>query len=445
MSILSECKKWEGQVLDGQFPLQKWLGGSEHSVVFLTERSGTNPSKAVIKLISAEGFSSAGFDEEGQLSRWRESAQLSHPNLIHLFESGSVTIANQRLLYVVMEQAEEDLGQILPLRPLSTEEVAGMLPPTAEALALLHQRGFVHGRMKPSNVMAVNDQLKISADTVVKSVYDAPEIASVGLSAAADAWSLGTMLLAVLTQGMPEAPQLINGKDEAAIPDTVPEPFHRIAKECLRVDRQQRPTMENILGVLNPPPVATVLSASETKATPEHLQEVPVRSSLMRPLIIFGLIIAALIGGFLFSRRSATRTQVLPQQSAISSTQAIPGAPAVQSATPNEMSAAAATGNLPGKVLHPVAADVSPGAQSTVKGHVKVSVQVFVDASGNVSQATLTSAGPSKYFASKALAAARMWKFDPPKLDGQPTPSEWSLRFEFGRNSKQVFPNQIKP
>jgi TonB family protein len=96
-------------------------------------------------------------------------------------------------------------------------------------------------------------------------------------------------------------------------------------------------------------------------------------------------------------------------------------------------------------VLHPVAADVSPGAQSTVKGHVKVSVQVFVDASGNVSQATLTSAGPSKYFASKALAAARMWKFDPPKLDGQPTPSEWSLRFEFGRNSKQVFPNQIKP
>jgi len=38
-----------------------------------------------------------------------------------------------------------------------------------------------------------------------------------------------------------------------------------------------------------------------------------------------------------------------------------------------------------------------------------------------------------------------MWKFDPPKLDGQPTPSEWSLRFEFGRNSKQVFPNQIKP
>ena len=48
-------KTWEGRIVDGKFPLRHWLGGSEHSAVFLTERPGPPSSKAAIKLIAADG------------------------------------------------------------------------------------------------------------------------------------------------------------------------------------------------------------------------------------------------------------------------------------------------------------------------------------------------------------------------------------------------------
>ncbi len=102
-------------------------------------------------------------------------------------------------------------------------------------------------------------------------------------------------------------------------------------------------------------------------------------------------------------------------------------------------------GVVRGNVLQQVLPDVSRGAQNTITGHVKVSVQVSVDASGNVSEAKFVSAGPSKYFAERALAAARRWKFTPPQVDGQAAASEWILRFQFGRADVQAFPAEIKP
>ena len=70
----------------------------------------------------------------------------------------------RRLLYIVMEYAEENLAEILPLRPLAAAEASEMLRPTAGTLAYLHQSGLAHGRIRPSNIMAVDNQLKISAD-----------------------------------------------------------------------------------------------------------------------------------------------------------------------------------------------------------------------------------------------------------------------------------------
>jgi TonB family protein len=95
--------------------------------------------------------------------------------------------------------------------------------------------------------------------------------------------------------------------------------------------------------------------------------------------------------------------------------------------------------------MQQVLPDVSRGAQDTIEGHVRVSVQVSVDASGNVSQATLVSPGPSKYFANRALAAANRWKFTPPQVGGRAAASEWVLRFQFGRANTQVFPQETKP
>jgi TonB family protein len=69
---------------------------------------------------------------------------------------------------------------------------------------------------------------------------------------------------------------------------------------------------------------------------------------------------------------------------------------------------------------------------------VAVDVRVEVDPSGNVTDATFESQGPSEYFAGIALKAARSWKFAPADA-----PRVWILRFHFTRNGTKVAPVKV--
>jgi TonB family protein len=441
MTLIEVGKNWEGRVIDGKFPLRQWLGSSEHTAVFLTERSGSGPQKAAIKLIRAEVFSTGNFDEATQLSRWVDSAMLSHPHLIRLFESGRGQIDASNFLYVVMEYAEENLAQILPQRPLSPEEVKEMLPPTAEALSFLHQAGFAHGHIKPSNIMAVDNQLKISADSLRKagerdkqapSAYIAPEVAGTGSSPAADVWSLGALLVTVLTQ---HEPSIAKSKDGGvAIPGTIPQPFYGITERCLRFNPQRRCTINEVLGepeVQEPPPAKAI--------------EKPGSAKCSNVWLILPVIAAVVLLAVLFGRRSQ-QPPVPPAETHPAQSPDAANVPAAQSPAPfHDGATPTQTGIARGRVLQQVLPEVSQGARNTIQGHIKVNIHVSVDTSGNVSQARLISSGPSKYFANQALTAARRWKFGPPQLNGQPSPSEWILRFQFGRTSTQVFPAEAKP
>src|SRR5262249_49850331 len=115
-------KRWEGQTVNGEFPLLRYAGGSRHSAVFLTKGKPGMPEFAAIKLIAADPANAVS-----HLQRWKESAELSHPHLLRLFESGQCEMEGTPLLYVVMETAEEDLSQILPERALAPAEVREML------------------------------------------------------------------------------------------------------------------------------------------------------------------------------------------------------------------------------------------------------------------------------------------------------------------------------
>jgi TonB family protein len=438
MSIPAELgKTWAGKVVDKNFPLRQWLGGSEHSAVFLTERPGGGSRKAAIKLIPAQGL-----DEDTQLSRWASIAKLSHPHLMQLFECGRCQIDGTRFLYVVMECAEENLGEVLPVRPLAPAEASEMLPPVADALGFLHRSGFVHSRITPSNITAVDNKLKLSTDSLRKvgevdgargtSAYDAPEVATTGPSPAADIWSLGVTLLAVMTQN---APKVSPGNGSAvAVPKTIPQPLYEIARQCLQLDPQQRGTVHDIVRRLRAPSVTSAAKVEEQKP----------RQSSNR--WILGLIVlAALVLGVWLSLEVLVHrgpTQRTESQSATS--QGSSDTPATQSPAPFS-SKGGQNGVTRGGVLQKVEPDVSRNALNTITGRLKVSVQVVVDASGNVTQAKFVTHGPSQYFANKALAAAQRWKFTPPQVDGRPTASEWLLRFQFGRASIQVVPEEVKP
>ena len=137
-----------------------------------------------------------------QLSRWEAIAKLSHPHLLRLFENGSCQLDKSVFLYVVMEYAEDNLAQILPHRALTPEEVRDLLEPALDALTFIHGKSLIHGRLKPSNVMAAQDQLKLSSDSLFSTRrsggpiahparYDAPEVASGNILPASDSWSPG--------------------------------------------------------------------------------------------------------------------------------------------------------------------------------------------------------------------------------------------------------------
>ena len=187
-------KEWEGQVVNAKFRLRQYLGGSEHSAVFLTEHGELGLQKAAIKLIPADPRNA-----EVQLSYWKLAANLSHPHLIRLFEVGRCWFGNTEVLYVVMEYAEENLAQVLPHRPITPEEASTTLKPVLDALACLHSNGFVHSHLKPTNIMALDDQVKISSDGLCRAgessgsggepgVYDPPEAVGEQISAAGDVW-----------------------------------------------------------------------------------------------------------------------------------------------------------------------------------------------------------------------------------------------------------------
>jgi TonB family protein len=104
-----------------------------------------------------------------------------------------------------------------------------------------------------------------------------------------------------------------------------------------------------------------------------------------------------------------------------------------------------ASSSARGEVLEQILPEVSEKARATIQGVVRVSVRVHVDPAGNVSEASLDSGGPSKYFADLALKAARRWQFASPEVGGHSAPSEWLIRFQFSPTGPKAFPTQITP
>jgi serine/threonine-protein kinase len=241
---------WVGRVIDGRFILLQWLGDSGWSGVFLTDLYEPGSRKAAIKLISAD----VG-EAETYIAGWAATKTLSHPHLMTPLHTGRYQIDAAVLLYAVTEYAEEVLSEIIPERPLTPSEVKDMLVPILDALSYLHGKGFVHGHLKPSNIMAVEDQVKLSGDSLqvtgqfgkrslALTVYDAPEVATETISPAVDVWSLGVTLVEVLTQHPPVWDR--STSKEPFVPECIPQPFADIAKECLRSDHARRCTISDV-------------------------------------------------------------------------------------------------------------------------------------------------------------------------------------------------------
>jgi TonB family protein len=447
MSKPETWKSWEGRQIDGKFTLRQWLGGSDHSAVFLTEAAGTPPQKAAIKLILCE----TGPAAETQVRSLQAKTGLSHRDLLHTFDAGRTQVDGECVVYAVTEYADENLGQILPQRTLEPAEVADMLPPLLEALSYLHEKGLVHGRVRPSNILAAGDQLKLSTDHVQsaseqkpggrRDEYDAPETSLGTLTPASDVWSLGMTLVAAFTQKTSLPQQKPYG--DPVVPTSVPEPYRGIAQASLRLDPDQRCSIKEIERRLKAPPrpadapaVVAPAVAQREPATPEPATP---RKRPALPVTIGLAAVLAIVFAIVYFGRSKSSTPPTGATQQPSTTAQVP-APQASEAPPLAPKPQASSGD----VTHQVLPDVPQSAKNTITGTVKVVVQAEVDASGKVTSAKLKSSGSSKYFAGLALKAAPQWEFSAPQVNGQPTASTWLLQFRFRRTGTQASAQKSK-
>ena len=249
-----DWKKLEGHILHDKFPLQKLLGSTSHSAVFLTQSPPPQPKTIAIKFVTS------GAKADSQTSFLQRASKLRHPNLLRLLPGGRCRLAEMDLVFAVMEYAEENLGQVLPYRPLSEKEAREVVGPLLDGLNYIHSQGFAHCHIKPSNIMATDTQLKISSDTALPlgeprpayravDAYDAPEAATAPVGGSSDVWSLGVTLVELLTQQAPvSSPE---SRADPIVPSTIPQPFLEIALHCLRRDPRLRWTTAQIADCLN--------------------------------------------------------------------------------------------------------------------------------------------------------------------------------------------------
>lgn len=423
-------KEWERRIVNGVYPLRRFLDRSNHSVVFLTECKAQNVAQAAIKILPANPALT-----EAQLAHWRRVATLSHPHLIRLLDAGRCQLGGHNFLFVVMDHAEQNLAQILPGRPLTPDEVRDLLPATLDALAYLHGKNLVQGGLKPPNFLVVDDQLKLASDTIrpagertastaKPSLYDPPEAKNGTVSTAGDIWGLGITLVEALTQTPPAWSR--ERSESVSLPANLAPEFVDTVQRCLNRDPGHRPAIAELVAQFKQTPPATSASAAPPVMNEPLVRTLSTQSSPKTRFLITVITVGIITLWAVWTGVHLFHTHANVQQSD-SITPQSPPAVSPPAAVENPKASIAAP--LP-TVLHQEIPDLSRSARESIRGVIKIAVRAIVDRSGNVVAATLDNRESSKYFARAAMDAAKKWKF---AQAADQASRVWLLHFEFTR------------
>ncbi len=410
---LSFWIQWERQSLAPDVQLERCLGGTHRAAVFAALYRG---AAVAVKVFPGEPEAILA-----HLAGWKRTSALAHPALLKLLDTGEAAFGHTRCAYAVMERADENLADVLADRVLTPDEARDMLSPLLSALRFLHAKGYAHGGVKPANLLAVGEQLKISSDSLVQ-----------GGDTAADCRAIGTLLQHVL-----------GGFDRKP-----PEPFAGIVNGCLAAAPATPWSLAHIEAHLRGEPAPVENSGSRMKWWGA------------------GALAAAAIAGMV-SMQPAAQEQPpvpapVPELAAPEPAPLPPPAEAVKPAiakarkkdlappppkpkpepvkpkpepppAPPPASVPVASGSI-----RQVMPEIPQQARNTIVGRVRINIRVQVDGNGNVTQASVEPPRVSKYFTDRALAASRAWKFP---ADG--APRDYRLRFDLGRDQTRVSPERI--
>ena len=202
--------------LGGRYDVKRVIARGGMAIVYLAQDRELGRQVA-IKLLDPNRSGSQQLSAERFLREVRITAQLQHPNIIPLIDSGRV----HGLAYAVFPYVEgESLRDLMLRQPrVSLADALLWAREIAEALEYAHQRGVVHRDIKPENILLSNGQAVISdfgvayarhlavaegamtgvGETLGTPAYMSPEQIEAGkVDGRSDIYSLGCMLYEML-------------------------------------------------------------------------------------------------------------------------------------------------------------------------------------------------------------------------------------------------------
>ncbi|WP_433265433.1 serine/threonine-protein kinase [Actinosynnema sp. CS-041913] len=326
------------RLIAGRYRLRHVLGRGSMGTVWAAHDEVLRRDVAVKEVLVPPGMPATEADvlRERTLREARSVAQLTHPNVVTLYDVAQVDGDP----YVVMELVpSESLADLVRQRgPLDAAQGAVVADAVAAALEAAHRAGITHRDVKPGNVLVADDgRVKLTDFGIARNVAEAtltgrgialgtpafiaPEVAAGGaVSQAADQWSLGATLFAAMTGRQPyegtnvmqTVNQVINGDPPPAAVCGALAPVVAGLMSKDPADRMSLADVRRTVHPLLPEPGAEVFPAdAETRPVVRIVRPPMVEPPMVKPPIPPDTPLAADPGPLPFA--TDARTQEIPR------------------------------------------------------------------------------------------------------------------------------------
>lgn len=272
------------------YEIERELGRGGMGVVYLARQMQLNRLVA-LKMVLAGGHA-APQETVRFLAEAESIAALGHPNIVHIFETGT---HEGRPFFTLEYCAGGSLDKRLAGTPQSPEEAAHLLETLARAVYAAHQQGIVHRDLKPANVLLSNESRVTSHEqsqnrgSSFASVatgdarHATPKITDFGLAKRAGSSNDLTATGAILGTPSYMAPEQAAGKGKEIGPPADIYSLGAILYECLtgRPPFRAATPLDTVLQVINTEPVPPTALAPKT---PRDLETIVLKCLAKEPI-----------------------------------------------------------------------------------------------------------------------------------------------------------------